>query len=633
MIPERLRRIQKKIHGTLEAQVDRLLGPLPEAIRRYERNYRKDFPTHLLERAIQEAREADPRESERLLIESIRATPVTVVGDYHTYAQAQRTALRLLREAYRPGENWWLGVELLSSAQQQNLDAFQRGELSVPEFHARIGYDREWGFPWTHYEPLFQWARENGVRVIALNRPRPFLSLNPRVRSELSGDRDLFDRDQWAAGIVTDLFAEAYSLGFENPRMMILYGELHLGSRHLPHQIREVSRSYFNVLGKSGLPENLQTLVLHQNYDPLYWRLAQKGLAEGHPLVQLSTRTYCIFSGTPWGKLQSLVSWAEAAGTVPVGPEHDLRASTPLSHQQAVRQLGRSAPADDEQAELEDESEFEDENDEEDLLGEISLLSRTIAEGFEVSVPDLSSLHLCTASDPEYITRAIQPPRISKNEAALARALLRLNIRFHLPAESVVFLGTPSPNGMAEMAALLTLRSRTLSPALFDPSFEGTARHALECAGAFLGAWFLNPRRKCDLRQDHLARARLLRKQSDRTQRPLFPGELEARELAAHLSQATGVTSIERELARWSSWSSEKKRSTLSLFLAFRFFGQELGYRAGKAIVRQESAGHRIRHLLLARMDGRGRALAERLDELLRMLPPDPSQKAKPRVV
>jgi hypothetical protein len=157
---ERLLRLQKKIYAQLRRENLETLGPPPPAIRAYARRARRDL-------------RAAPTPCEKPeLIRAIRAADVAFIGDFHAFAQAQRSALRLMREAIRPGERWAIGLELVSSQHQRALDAFQAGQLSRRAFHRRIRYDETWGFPWAHYEAIFDWARERGVHLVARSTKR-----------------------------------------------------------------------------------------------------------------------------------------------------------------------------------------------------------------------------------------------------------------------------------------------------------------------------------------------------------------------------------------------------------------------------------------------------------------------------
>ena len=89
--------------------------------------------------------------------------------------------------------------------------------------------------------------------------------------------------------------------------MIALYGELHVGSRHLPAQLSKISKAH--------LKKSLSWITIHQNVDRLFWQLADQELKT--EVVQIKKNVFCVFSSTPWTKLQSWVNWTE-------GGTHDL---------------------------------------------------------------------------------------------------------------------------------------------------------------------------------------------------------------------------------------------------------------------------------------------------------------------
>jgi hypothetical protein len=94
----------------------------------------------------------------------------------------------------------------------------------------------------------------------------------------------------------------ADALSHAGTRVLALMGDLHLGSEHLPARIAEIGRAH--------LGHTPSIVTVHQNFDPYYWRLARARRADAAAL-SLGAGRFCVLSGTPWAKLQSIVSWAE----------------------------------------------------------------------------------------------------------------------------------------------------------------------------------------------------------------------------------------------------------------------------------------------------------------------------------
>ncbi|MBC7690322.1 MAG: ChaN family lipoprotein, partial [Methylotenera sp.] len=183
---ENLQKLQKQIYRSLQKQTDHLLGSASLELKAYERTYHSELKAEL---------PTARRTTKAKLLDAIQNHEVTFLGDFHTYPQSQRTALRLLREligsparSSRPSRRsvkkitWKIGLEMIPTKHQNALDDFQAGRIDLRRFHERIHYQEEWGFPWQNYAPLFEWARENDIPLIALNRPKDLFTGSATLR-------------------------------------------------------------------------------------------------------------------------------------------------------------------------------------------------------------------------------------------------------------------------------------------------------------------------------------------------------------------------------------------------------------------------------------------------------------------
>ncbi|MCM2323584.1 MAG: ChaN family lipoprotein [Oligoflexia bacterium] len=572
-----LLQLQRRIFRSLRAESRRLLGPQPESIVRYEREFERDF------RAKRPLAIAKPE-----LVRAVRAADVTFVADFHTFEQAQRTALRVLREAARPGENWIVGLELVSTRQQRELDDFQAGRISLEEFQRAIHYQEEWGFPWRNYAPLFQWARENDVRLIALNRPPELRALLDRrgqaTRSQPRDgtERDLDKRDRWAAGVITDLFASA-ARAKTPPRLLVLYGELHVATAHLPRALQSVSRQF--------LGEPLSSIVIHQNHDGLYWKLARAGKENRSEILQLRKGLYCVLSGTPWAKLQSLVSWAEG-----LPGEGDAVAETD------DEDGGEPTPV--------------------DYLSLMKTFGETLSELLGLKPVSWSGLQAWTIEQADF-AHGFAHRDFTPWELRLLRSHVVANRRFYLPGGQLAYLGSPSINYAAELAAIHLLRQGTRTPGFVIHGANDYFRQALDAAFGFFGSLLINPRRKCDLPQDH---ARILRENRARSGAKL---DQLARQLALE-SLRPGFA--ERPLPAKSAFpkagapASRKLEGALRGELAARYAGHIVGKRLHLAFLSGRASAADVREVFFPSEPA---PHAERYARLLRLVAPAKAPRTK----
>lgn len=515
-----LQLLQRSIYASLRKEAASLLGRTPPGIRTYERTYRRE-----LERLEKDARPI----SMAKLVSRARDADVLLIGDYHTYGQSQRAVLRLLRELATkiPPREMVLGMECISSQHQPHLDQWLRGQVSEEQFLRAVQYDEAWGFPWENYRGLFTFARDHGMEILALNRPRELLPPHAAIPAARRAG-DLGARDEWAAGLVVDELLRPRAR-----KVIAVYGEYHLSPSHLPAALREVAR-------RNGLAAP-EYLVLHQNRDELFWKLAAKGLEQQASLIALAGNHLCVFSGTPWTKLQSLVNWIRG-------------------------DLARFVD--------------EDEGDaEEEFLQWMRIYGNGVSRFFQIPDAGYGTLHLAKWEDLE------GGPR-------WWRRLLQAQERFYLREDEssvLVYVASFSENAAAEVASVHLLhhdnpRKRPFRGAKATAS-DDFAASALDHAFGFLGSLLINPRRKCDFPVDHEARIRELRRHPKRA---LFAHELVARRLFAALAK-------HRRLERKTVEKSLLDVPPEALFTTSRFLGHWLGARLHEALLQGERSTGQIR--------------------------------------
>jgi hypothetical protein len=213
---------------------------------------------------------------------------------------------------------------------------------------------------------------------------------------------------------------------------------------------------------------------------------------------------------------------------------------------------------------------------------------RTIAEFLELPVPPFEGLSVATVEDTEFLDWISREREFSREELALIRFHVLHNQRIYIPGRTnqVAYLATPSHNWAAELAAIHLLHAHMRPRALrlgcrTRADFFG---RVLEGAFGFFGSLILNPRRKCDLSQDHLRRLRELGGFGDtRREPPLFPFEAEARELC--LSVLPGSHAHRPEDAQLIESFLRRPRLGPAMLLGARFAGQILGKRLHHAVL------------------------------------------------
>lgn len=107
------------------------------------------------------------------MMEMLSGARLVCVGETHDNLHDQRVGLTLVRELHRrfPGRVS-IGMEMFREPQQETLDRWVRGELTELEFLKASKWYDTWGYDFGAYRDLLQFAKENGIDVVALNPPK-----------------------------------------------------------------------------------------------------------------------------------------------------------------------------------------------------------------------------------------------------------------------------------------------------------------------------------------------------------------------------------------------------------------------------------------------------------------------------
>jgi uncharacterized iron-regulated protein len=105
-----------------------------------------------------------------VLIKAVSQANVVAFGEEHYHPAIQAFALQLLQAlAQRRPQRLALAMEFLERHQQQTVDDYLRGAIDRVTFETRLGASPAF---MRHYFPLVDYAREQGLPVIAMNTPR-----------------------------------------------------------------------------------------------------------------------------------------------------------------------------------------------------------------------------------------------------------------------------------------------------------------------------------------------------------------------------------------------------------------------------------------------------------------------------
>ena len=228
------------------------------------------------------------------LLQSVEASDLVYVGDYHTLKQAQRSFLKLVQRTRRRGRQQILALEFVQGRHQAALDAFLAGGLAAEAFLDRIQYKRHQRFDvWPHFAPIFEEARLRKLPVVAIDAPG-----------------GLEARDEYAARRI----AKAVR-AHPGAQVLTLTGQLHVAPPHLP---ASVSRA----LGQAG--SGLAALSVYQNCEAIYWDLQTAGRELDVEAALIRPGEFCLINTPPVVVQQSFLDWIEG-GDEPLESDHPER--------------------------------------------------------------------------------------------------------------------------------------------------------------------------------------------------------------------------------------------------------------------------------------------------------------------
>lgn len=406
-----IERSQRKLFRDIQNELAFIERKTSRDVASYERAYRAGFP-----RRFQVSSKAE-------LLKAAAKARVVLVGDFHPFRQSQKGFLRLVNESLPAKKKIGVGLECIQQAHQAAVDEFMAGWITLEELREKIEFERYWPFAWSNYREIFELARKHSFRIFALNIP------------ERKRDSKLLRmRDRAAAERIVLALSEDPDL-----TLFVLYGELHLGRKHLPGDIDEL------------FPTRRAVLTVHQNVPSLYWKVSKQVNSEKAEVLKLGPQEFCLLNSVPWVKLRSYLDWLEGN---PEGEEWDREGA--------------------------------------DLTGSIHQYADLLREALGLKGEPRADLDV---HGPDRLKRR-PPAKLERGERPLYRHAVDFQRTGYLPGAALLLVPVASTNALSEAAALSLWRSqlsRTQKAAL--PHGEPLI---VQFFIGYLGSKILNPKRKCN---------------------------------------------------------------------------------------------------------------------------------------
>jgi uncharacterized iron-regulated protein len=270
---EELLAIQKEIFRRNQRLIEDSISIQEKGFEAYQREYR---------RHVTQFEHVSTKEE---LLEAILAADIIYVGDYHTNAQAQRGFLRILKMLIEKTDRFVVALELIHKRYQSAIDQFLAGESSEREFLEEIKLKRRWYFDlWPNFQPIFDFSKYHHLKIYGVESAH---SMNSTLKS-----RDLACAQRLA------------EISKQHPghKLLVFIGDLHISPEHLPADLKSLQKPH-------DAPK--KELIIFQNSEQIYWKLASMGLEEKTEIVRIDETSFCLTNTPPIVWQQSYINWLE----------------------------------------------------------------------------------------------------------------------------------------------------------------------------------------------------------------------------------------------------------------------------------------------------------------------------------
>ncbi len=271
--------IKKELYERIRAQVTDRIGLQDREIRKIDKSFNRFF-SH-------KWKQATPTQLQK----QIKHSNIIFWGDFHGVRQYQNNLLRWLKNQDLSRNPIVVALECLPSQSQKWVDEYLKSRISEEDFLQKVKWDKVWGFPWAHYKPLFDWARENQQVLRVINGPK---------NKSTSRQREI-----WGLKLLTQI-----SLEFPTAKIFSLYGEYHLLPQGFPLLVKKI-RSF-------------KPVYVFQNSDSLYFQKPPQHQSEEGKIFKMNQTNFCIQNMSPWVKWQNYNLFLEEIQDADVDENLDL---------------------------------------------------------------------------------------------------------------------------------------------------------------------------------------------------------------------------------------------------------------------------------------------------------------------
>ena len=101
---------------------------------------------------------------------------IIIVGENHENIQDHQIQLKVIKEYFGQDKKILIGMEMFQQPFQEYLDEYVNGQIDLNQLLEKTEYKKRWGYDINLYKDILEFARENRIKIVALNIPSDLLS-------------------------------------------------------------------------------------------------------------------------------------------------------------------------------------------------------------------------------------------------------------------------------------------------------------------------------------------------------------------------------------------------------------------------------------------------------------------------
>lgn len=110
----------------------------------------------------------DMPDFDKVIFELVRKQ-VVFVGESHDRIEHHLNQLEIIKRIHAEHKKVAIGMEFFQQPFQIHLDEYIEGKIDEKEFLRKSEYFKRWRIDYRHYRPIIQYARQNGIPLLALD--------------------------------------------------------------------------------------------------------------------------------------------------------------------------------------------------------------------------------------------------------------------------------------------------------------------------------------------------------------------------------------------------------------------------------------------------------------------------------